>query len=151
MQVLPPSFYLRDDVLQISKELLGKFLVTKIDGKITSWMIVEVEAYAGECDRASHAFGNRHTQRTAPMFGEWGNTYVYLCYGIHHLLNVVTNNHGIPHAILIRWIIPVRSRHHQPSMGWLPVCIMLPQKMQWVVNSPGESCSLTLLISNHSM
>jgi len=66
--ILPISFYQRDDVLQISRDLLGKVLVTEIDGKRTAGKIVEVEAYAGIDDRASHAFGNRNTNRTAPMF-----------------------------------------------------------------------------------
>ena len=105
--ILPQSFYLRDDVLKISKELLGKVLVTKIDWVITSGKIVEVEAYAWVWDKASHAFGWRNTVRTAPMFGIWWMTYVYLIYGIHHLLNVVTNDHGTPHAVLIRWIEPI--------------------------------------------
>lgn len=107
MMKLPLSFYQRTDVLQISRELLGKFLVTNINGKRTAGMITEVEAYAGECDRASHAFNGRRTGRNEPMYGEGGMTYVYLCYGIHHLFNVVTNTHSVPHAILIRAVEPV--------------------------------------------
>lgn len=99
---LPAEFYLRDDVVQVSRDLLGKVLCTKINGAVTKAVITETEAYAGIDDRASHAFGDRRTKRTAPMYGPGGHAYVYLCYGIHHLFNVVTNIEGIPHAVLVR-------------------------------------------------
>src|SRR5687768_59081 len=83
--ILPQSFYTRKDVVKIARELLGKVIVTNFDGIITSGMIVETEAYAGEFDKASHAYGNRRTARTETMFKEGGVAYVYLCYGIHHL------------------------------------------------------------------
>lgn len=101
------SFYNRHDVLQIAQELLGKILVTKFGGQTTSGRIVETEAYAGETDKASHAYGGRKTARTAVMYGRGGTAYVYLCYGIHHLFNVITNKKKIPHAILIRALDPV--------------------------------------------
>lgn len=106
MKKLGISFYERDNVVQIARELPGKFLMTKIDGIITGGMITEVEAYEGVTDRASHAFNNRKTARTEVMYATGGTAYVYLCYGIHHLFNVVTNRSGIPHAILIRAIEP---------------------------------------------
>lgn len=106
MKKLGISFYERDNVVQIARELPGKFLMTKIDGIITGGMITEVEAYEGVTDRASHAFNNRRTARTEVMYCAGGTAYVYLCYGIHHLFNVVTNRSGIPHAILIRAIEP---------------------------------------------
>lgn len=109
MKRLPKSFYQRTDVLQIAKELLGKILVTKWNGTITSGRIVECEAYNGEMDKASHAFGGRRTNRTEIMYATGGVAYVYLCYGIHHLFNVVTNDNGIPHAILIRAIEPLQG------------------------------------------
>jgi DNA-3-methyladenine glycosylase len=104
---LDDSFYNRNDVLKIAKELLGKILVTKFDGQLTSGRIVETEAYRGETDKASHAYGGRRTKRTEIMYGEAGKAYVYLCYGIHHLFNVVTNKKNIPHAILIRAVEPL--------------------------------------------
>ena len=109
MKRLPKSFYQREDVLQVAKDLLGKILVTKWDGIITAGRIVECEAYNGEIDRASHAFGNRRTNRTEVMYADGGVAYVYLCYGIHHLFNVVTNNKNIPHAILIRALEPLQG------------------------------------------
>lgn len=103
---LPLSFYERTDVVSIAKELIGKFLFTSINGKLTGGIITETEAYKGEIDKASHAFGGRRTARTEIMYGEPGCAYVYLCYGIHSLFNIVTNKKGIPHAILIRAIYP---------------------------------------------
>ncbi len=106
-KILPDSFYTRADVVKIAKELLGKVLVTNIGGQHTAGMIVETEAYAGPTDKACHAFCNRRTARTNIMFAEGGVAYVYLCYGIHHLLNVVTNNENKPYAVLIRGIEPL--------------------------------------------
>jgi DNA-3-methyladenine glycosylase len=104
---LDDSFYSRTDVVRIAKELLGKILVTKFDGQLTSGRIVETEAYRGEVDKASHAYGGRRTKRTEIMYGEAGKAYIYLCYGIHHLFNVVTNKKNIPHAILVRAVEPL--------------------------------------------
>ncbi len=109
MKKLDISFYQRYDVLQIAKDLLGKILVTKWNSGITSGRIIEVEAYAGVTDRASHAFGGRRTARNEVMYAEGGQAYVYLCYGIHHLFNVVTHTKEIPHAILIRALEPLRG------------------------------------------
>ena len=110
MKKLPGAFYLREDVLKISKELLGKLLVTNFNGLLTSGRIVETEAYNGTTDKASHAYGSRRTKRTEVMYGAGGVAYVYLCYGIHYMFNVVTNDNGIPHAILIRGIEPVQGK-----------------------------------------
>ncbi|WP_225975406.1 DNA-3-methyladenine glycosylase [Panacibacter ginsenosidivorans] len=104
---LDVSFYNRSNVLQVAEELLGKILVTNFDNKITAARIVETEAYNGIVDKASHAYNNRRTARTEIMYGNAGTAYVYLCYGIHHLFNVVTNAKNIPHAILIRAAEPV--------------------------------------------
>jgi DNA-3-methyladenine glycosylase len=106
MKKLPLEFYLRDDVVQIATELLGKVLVTQWEGKLTSGRIVETEAYAGQIDKASHAYKGK-TKRTEVMFGEGGVSYIYLCYGIHQMFNIVTNVNGTPHAILIRAVEPM--------------------------------------------
>ena len=110
MQKLPASFYEREDVLVIAEELLGKMLVTSFHGIRTSGRIVETEAYNGVIDKASHAFGGRRTARTSVMYNSGGIAYVYLCYGIHHLFNVVTNVTDVPHAVLIRGIEPVDGK-----------------------------------------
>lgn len=104
--ILPLSFYQTEDTLLLSKQLLGKYLVTEIDGIKVSGMITETEGYLGPQDRASHAYNNRHTSRTKVMFCEGGCAYVYLCYGIHFLFNIVTHRQGVPQAILIRSIEP---------------------------------------------
>jgi DNA-3-methyladenine glycosylase len=109
MEKLPLEFYQRNNVLLIAKELLGKILVTKWNKTVTSARIVETEAYAGVMDRASHAYGARRTKRNDIMYSQGGFAYVYLCYGIHHLFNVVTNDHGIPHAILVRGAEPLQG------------------------------------------
>ena len=106
MSKLPADFYQREDVLAISQDLLGKVLYTQFDGNLTSGIIVETEAYAGVTDQASHAYGGRRTKRTETMYAKGGSAYVYLCYGIHHLFNIVTNKENIPHAVLIRAIQP---------------------------------------------
>lgn len=106
---LDDSFYIREDVVEISRELLGKVLVTRMGNKITSGIITETEAYNGIVDKASHAYNNRRTARTEIMYRRGGTAYVYLCYGIHSLFNVVTNEKNIPHAVLIRAIQPEKG------------------------------------------
>jgi len=107
MSKLSADFYKRDNVQLISRELLGKVLCTNFHGKLTSGIIVETEAYAGGTDKASHAYGGRRTKRTETMYSSGGTAYVYLCYGIHHLFNVITNVEGVPHAVLIRAVQPL--------------------------------------------
>src|SRR4030095_9573548 len=109
MRKLRIDFYQRANVLQIAKELLGKILVTRWNGIETSGRIVEAEAYNGIIDKASHASGGRRTNRNEVMYGKGGVAYVYLCYGIHHLFNVVTNEMETPHAILIRALEPIKG------------------------------------------
>ena len=106
---LPESYYLNQDVLYLSKDLLGKYLFTCIDGITTGGYIVETEAYNGIIDKASHSYGNKITPRTKTMFMQGGISYVYLCYGIHEMFNVVTSVEGQPHAILIRAIHPTEG------------------------------------------
>ncbi len=111
--LLQPGFYQRPDVTGIARELLGKALITRFHGIERSGIITETEAYAGITDRASHAWGGRFTERTRIMYEAGGIAYVYLCYGVHSLFNVVTNVAGIPHAVLIRAVVirglPVRQ------------------------------------------
>lgn len=106
---LPSHFYTRPDTLAIAKELLGKYLVTSFEGALTTGKIVETEAYLGTQDRACHAWNGRRTNRTETMYSIGGCAYVYLCYGIHHLFNIVTHQAGEPHAILIRGIEPIEG------------------------------------------
>ncbi|MEM8727812.1 MAG: DNA-3-methyladenine glycosylase [Chlamydiota bacterium] len=103
---LPLSFFRQQQTVEIAQQLLGKYLFTHFDGKITAGMITETEAYTGAEDRACHAYNNRRTKRTEALFAAGGIAYVYLCYGIHHLFNIVTHKENIPHAILIRSLKP---------------------------------------------
>ncbi len=104
---LPLSFYQRDDVVQISRELLGKYVYSDINGVLCGGIIVETEAYCGPLDRGSHAFNGRRTPRNETMYGPGGIVYMYICYGIHDMLNIVSGTEGMSHAILIRAIEPV--------------------------------------------
>jgi DNA-3-methyladenine glycosylase len=106
---LETAFYQRNDVLRIARDLLGKLLVTNWEGQCTIGRIVETEAYRGVADKASHAFGGRRTARTEIMYAAGGVAYVYLCYGMHHLFNVVTGKQDEPHAVLLRGIEPVEG------------------------------------------
>lgn len=103
---LEPSFYRRKNVVSVAKSLIGKLLVTTIEGSQTSGIIVETEAYSWR-ERGCHAYGGRKTARNEVMFEEGGRAYVYLCYGVHNLFNVVTNQRGVADAVLVRAIEPV--------------------------------------------
>jgi len=106
---LSTTFYLSEDILHLTKSLLGKVLCSRFQGKLTAGIIIEAEAYRGPDDRGSHAYGNLRSKRTEPMFLSGGRAYIYLCYGIHQMFNVVSGPPGIPHAILIRALYPVQG------------------------------------------
>jgi len=103
---LSKDFYTREDVTLVARELLGKVLCTKIDGVLTSGLIVETEAYS-QREKACHAFGGKRTARTEIFYNDGGLSYVYLCYGIHYLFNVITNNADVADAVLIRALEPL--------------------------------------------
>lgn len=104
---LPVEFYRQADVVSVARQLLGKHLYTSIDGMLTGGIIVETEAYRGPEDRGSHAYNNKRTPRNEMMYKAGGLAYMYICYGIHDMLNIVTGDEGISHAALIRAIEPV--------------------------------------------
>lgn len=105
---LPKAFYLRKNVVLIAKELLGKSLLTCINGQITGGLIVETEAYSYR-ERGCHAYMGKMTTRNRVMFEEGGVAYVYLCYGIHNLFNVVVNGKNKPEAVLVRALQPIQG------------------------------------------
>jgi DNA-3-methyladenine glycosylase len=107
MMIRDKSFFQREDVVAISRNLIGMILYSKMNGVVTGGRIVETEAYGGVTDRASHAYGDRRTGRTETMYRAGGVCYIYLCYGIHHLFNIVTGPEGRPDAVLIRALEPV--------------------------------------------
>ena len=131
---LPREFYTRSNVLTVARDLLGKLLVVPAaDGRRVSGMIVEVEAYRGPEDRASHAYGGRRTRRTETMYGQGGVAYVYFVYGMYYQFNVVSNAADVPHAILVRALEPVEGielmrerRHLHPDHN--------------LTNGPGKLC-----------
>jgi DNA-3-methyladenine glycosylase len=134
MSKLPREFYTRTNVLTVSRELLGKLLVVPDEsGQRVSGKIVEVEAYRGPEDRASHAWNGRRTKRTETMYQLGGLAYVYFVYGMYNQFNVVTNLADIPHAILVRAVEPVEGievmrtrRHSHPDKN--------------LTNGPGKLC-----------
>jgi DNA-3-methyladenine glycosylase len=105
---LDQHFYKQKDVVKIARELIGKVLCTRVNKIITSGKIVETEAYSWK-ERGCHAYGAKRTARTSVMFGEGGRSYVYLCYGMHNLFNIVTNVEGIAEAVLIRALQPLEG------------------------------------------
>jgi DNA-3-methyladenine glycosylase len=138
------DFYNRDDVVQIAKELIGKILVTNLDGKLTSGRIVETEAYVAITDKASHSFGGRRTQRNEHMYASASTSYVYICYGMHHLFNVVTHKKEVPDAVLIRAVEPIKG-----------IDIMLQRTgkvthTNTLTKGPGNVCKAFGIDKNHS-
>ena len=109
MKKVSLSFYERKDVVRIAKELLGKIVVTNFEGQTTSGKIVETEAYVGVTDKASHSFAGKRTPRNEHMYSAAGTAYIYICYGMHQMLNIVTNDKEIPDAVLIRAIEPLKG------------------------------------------
>lgn len=132
MKKIKKKFYNRK-TLKVAQDLLGKFLVRKINNKILSGKIVEVEGYVGPNDLASHASRGK-TARTAPMFGPPGHAYVYLVYGLNYCFNIVTEKENYPAAILIRAIEPVEGvdsmRRHRHA----------PKDERSLTNGPGKLC-----------
>jgi len=114
---LPREFYARPTLI-VARELLGQRVVRLLDGQRLAGRIVEVEAYLGETDQASHAKPGR-TGRNAPMYGPPGHAYVYLIYGMYHCLNAVSEPEGSPAAVLIRALEPLEGlatmRRHRPG------------------------------------
>ncbi|MEM9675059.1 MAG: DNA-3-methyladenine glycosylase, partial [Bacteroidota bacterium] len=106
MAILDRNFYQRPDVLQISKDLLGKYLFTKIDGEVAGGKVVETEAYAHQGDQATQMHLNRRTTHTEVMYRSGGVAYVYTVYRVHRMFNIITNKEGKPDAVLIRAIEP---------------------------------------------
>ncbi|GIV29719.1 MAG: DNA-3-methyladenine glycosylase [Bacteroidia bacterium] len=136
------DFYIRNNVLQIAKDLLGKILITNINGQLTSGIIVETEAYNGIHDKACHAYGGKITPRNKVMYEQGGISYVYFCYGMHYLFNVVTNQKNIPDAVLIRGIIPCKGKEI--------IFQRIPEKSmkKGVFNGPGKVTKALLIDKN---
>lgn len=135
MAEIDQSFFKSEDVLGIARNMLGMELHSSIDGKLVKSIITETEAYQGITDKASHAYGGKRTPRTETMFGPPGNWYVYLCYGIHSMLNVVTGPKDTPHAVLIRAIQIVEGSEVVRERRGQKI------KESDLSNGPGKVCS----------
>jgi DNA-3-methyladenine glycosylase len=131
MKKLDISYYLNDDVVEVARDLLGKVLFSVSGGVTTVARITETEAYAGVDDKASHAYDGKLTARTRVMFRKGGCAYIYLCYGIHSMLNVVTNAEGVPHAVLIRGL--------EPMVGIEQMASRLGKSVSGTISGPGLS------------
>lgn len=144
MKKLPLKFYQQKDVISIANQLIGKIVSTNINGKITSGRIVEAEAYLGLTDRASHSFNGRRTQRNEHMYAKAGTVYVYICYGMHQMLNVVTNDKNIPDAVLIRAIEPTEGLRIMAERTGKPI------DDYSITRGPGNVCKALGISKMHS-
>ena len=142
---VPQGFYLRE-VWTVAKELLGKLLVSHLPEGTVAVRLTEVEAYGGVTDRACHAYGGRCTDRTRPMYKIGGTLYIYLCYGMHPMLNIVPGPEGDPCAVLIRageplWGIELMQRRrghtdlHKLTVGPGRLSQALGISLEWTGSS----------------
>jgi DNA-3-methyladenine glycosylase len=137
------DYFIRNNTLWLARDLIGKYLLCNPhDEGICGGIITETEVYMGPEDRASHAWGNRRTRRTEVMFHEGGLSYVYLCYGIHHLFNIVTGEAEIPHAILIRAV--------KPAVGAEIMERRLNKRVPLLFNGPGVLTRAMGIKTTHS-
>lgn len=128
--ILEPQFYQQSNVVAVARKLLGKVLITRINGEVTAGRIVETEAYSYK-ERGCHAYNNKQTQRNEVMFAGGGVAYVYLCYGIHNLFNIVTNKTGKAEAVLIRALEPVAGEE-------IMLARMNTKKLDRITSGPGK-------------
>lgn len=125
------DYFIKNDTLWLARDLPGKFLFCNTNAQgLCGGIITETEAYLGAEDKASHAWQNRRTNRTETMFCRGGIAYIYLCYGIHHLFNIVTGPEDLPHAILIRGILPVKGIENMEART--------KRKIPLVLDGPGK-------------
>ncbi|TYP94051.1 DNA-3-methyladenine glycosylase [Fodinibius salinus] len=146
---IPLSFYRQSDVVNVAQQLVGKVLCTNINGQKTSGIITETEAYCGRGDQACHASGGTRTKRTETMYQPGGIAYIYLCYGIHHLFNVVTNVKDKADAVLIRAVKPFEGEdimlHRRNANAHTPALTAGPGRLTEAlgINTDYDSTSLS--------
>jgi DNA-3-methyladenine glycosylase len=134
--ILHRSYYIRENVVELARDLLGKTLYTSVNGVITAGIIVETEAYAHQNDRACHAHLQKRTTRTEVMFHTGGVAYVYLVYGIHYLFNIITNVEGKADAVLVRAVEPVKGQDVMGERRNLPT--ETPMQVRKLTSGPGK-------------
>jgi DNA-3-methyladenine glycosylase len=140
MRKLDRSFYNKNSI-ELSKELLGKYLVHRVDGAELIGKIVEVEAYMGVEDKAAHSYGGRRTERNEVMYGPPGFAYVFIIYGMYDCMNVVCEKVGIPQATLIRALEPIGDLEKMCELRYGQKCSELTKsKFKNLTNGPGKLC-----------
>lgn len=141
MAILPQKFYLGDTV-EIARALVGKYLIRQDGGALLAGRICEAEAYVGRADRACHAYQYRRTPRTAPLFAAPGTAYVYLVYGLHCCLNLVTEPEGEPAAVLLRGLLPRYGLEAMAQNRYrCSASAMTPYQRKNLLNGPGKLCA----------
>lgn len=136
IKALDQEFYLQDGIT-VAKNLLGKIMVRVEEGKAYFLKIVETEAYMGIEDKGAHVFGDKKTERTAPLYEIGGTTYIYLIYGMYHCLNIAANKKGIPHCVLIRAVEPIDEAAIAYAKANRPI---KSKKLKDLTNGPGKVC-----------
>lgn len=145
MARLSRQFYAGDTV-ETAQNLLGKYLVRRLEGETLVCRITETEAYIGRCDKACHAYNYRKTDRTATLFMEPGHAYVYFIYGMHHCLNFVTEPEGEPAAVLIRGLEAVAGRETMSCLRYgKPFSELTAYQRKNFLNGPGKLCKALAL------
>jgi DNA-3-methyladenine glycosylase len=140
MRKLERNFYKRN-TLEVSKDLLGKYLVHIVDGEELIARIVEVEGYMGPDDKAAHSFGGRRTERNEIMYGEAGFAYVFTIYGMYYCMNIVTEQIGIPRAVLIRALEPIKGMEKMALLRYSKNYEELSNREKLgLTNGPGKLC-----------
>ncbi len=141
MEKLKREFY-EGNTLNVAKDLLGKILIHRIDGVEIAGRIVEAEAYIGAIDKAAHSYNNRRTTRTEVMFGPAGYVYIYLIYGMHHCMNVVTGKAGEASAVLIRALEPLNGMQQMAHRRYnRPLEDLTKTQYIQLTNGPGKLCA----------
>lgn len=136
MKILDESFFNKDGIT-VARTLLGKIMVREENGESYYFRIVETEAYMGAEDKGAHVFGDKKTQRTAPLYEVGGTTYIYLIYGMYHCLNIAANSKGIPHCVLIRAVEPLDEKAIQYAKANRNI---KSKKIADLTNGPGKLC-----------
>lgn len=148
MKVLSQSFYMKDGIT-LAQDLLGKVIVREENEKAYYYRIVETEAYMGIEDKGAHVYGNRKTERTAPLYQIGGTTYIYLIYGMYHCLNISANEIGVPHCVLIRAVEPMDEQ----SINYAKQNRNIKsKKLVDLTNGPGKLCKALRIdksLNNH--
>ncbi|WP_300380693.1 DNA-3-methyladenine glycosylase [Clostridium sp.] len=138
--IIGRDFY-KGETLDVSRNLLGNFLVREINNRKLISKIVEVEAYIGSIDKACHGYNYKRTERTKPLYEEGGISYVYIIYGMYNCLNIVSGKEGEPEAILIRAVEPINELDYISNNRFKKDFDELNKREKLnLTNGPGKLC-----------